>query len=156
MGYNVADIIEKAVNIAIKRKALYEDIEQENSDALSIKMISRILIKEVDRTIEYYKALSKEINDTEFEEIDFSIYDKMASLINDFNKRISIAKINNVREYLEYSLGFERSIYSLLMDIQGRFVKNTSDVHTKTYKILSDMINNKIKHIEILEKYFGG
>ena len=152
MGYNVADIINKAIKIAIRRKTIYENIGQEKCDIVSIKIISKVLIKEVDRTIEYYEALLKEINDMEFEEIDFSIYDKMSFLINDFNKKINIAEINNVREYLNFSLGLEKSLYSLLMDIQGRFVKNTSDIHTKTYRILSDIIDNKAKHIAMIEK----
>jgi len=87
MGYNVADIIEKAINIAVKRRAIYENVGQEKCDILSIKVISKVLVKQVDKTIEYYKTLLKEINDVEFEEIDFSIYDKMSSLISDFNTR---------------------------------------------------------------------
>ncbi|KJR48824.1 hypothetical protein UF75_0711 [Desulfosporosinus sp. I2] len=153
MGYNVTDIINKAVAIAIKRRTINETIGQENPDNLSIKIISNVLIKELDKTIEYYETLLSKISDVEFEEIDFSIYDKMSSLINDFNKRIDIEiKINNVREYLRFSLELEKSIYSLMMDIQGRFVKNTSDIHSKTYKILSNIIDNKVKHIEMLEK----
>ena len=153
MGYNVTDILNKAVTIAIKRRTIYETIGQENRDILSIKIMSNVLIKELDKTIGYYETLLSKISDVEFEEIDFSIYDKMSSLINDFNKRIDVEiKINNVREYLRFSLEMEKSIYSLMMDIQGRFVKNTSDIHTKTYKILSDIIDNKVKLIEMLEK----
>ena len=152
MGYNVADIIDKAIKIAIRKKSIYENIGQEKCDIPSIKIISRVLIKQIDKTIEYYEALLKEIDNTEFEEIDFSIYDKMSSLINDYNKRINVVEINNVREYLKFSLGLEKSVYSLQMDIQGRFVKNASDIHTKTYKILADIIDNKAKHIAILEK----
>ena len=88
----------------------------------------------------------------EFEEIDFSIYDKMSSLINNYNKRIDVAEVTNVREYLKFSLDLEKSIYSLQMDIQGRFVKNESDIHTKTYQILADIIDNKAQHIAMLEK----
>ncbi|EGW36292.1 hypothetical protein [Desulfosporosinus sp. OT] len=152
MGYNVADIIDKAIDISIRRRKIHENIGQEKCDILSIKIMSNVLIKEMDRTIEYYEALLKEINEKEFEEIDFSIYDKMSFLINNFNKRIAVVEITNVREYLNFSLGLEQSVYSLLMDIQGRFVKNTNDIYTKTYRILSDIIDNKAKHIAMLEK----
>lgn len=152
MGYNVADIINKAVNIAIRRKSIYETIEQEKGGNLSIKVISKVLVKEANKTIDYYKSLLDEIQDTEFEEIDFSIYDKMSSLIIDFNKQINIAEVKNVREFMIFSLEMEKAVYSLLMDIQGRFVKNTSDVHTNTYRILSNIISNKAKHIEMLER----
>lgn len=152
MAYNVADIINKAVKITIRKKAIYEKIGQDKSDILSIKIISKVLVKELDKTIQYYERVLNEINDVEFEEIDFSIYDKMSFLINDFNQRLNIVEINNVREYLKYSLDLEKSVHSLLMNIQGRFVLNTSDVHTKTYKILTDIIDNKASHIEMLEK----
>lgn len=152
MGYNVGDIIDKAINISKKRRTIYEKIGQEKCDILSINIISKVLVKEVDKTIGYYQTLLDEINDLEFEEIDFSIYDKMSFLINDFNNRLSVIEVNNVKEYLKFSLDSEKSVYSLLIDIQGRFVKNTSDIHTKTYKILSEMINNKANLITMLER----
>jgi hypothetical protein len=61
-------------------------------------------------------------------------------------------QINNIRDFLEFSLISEKDTYSLFIDIQGRFVKNTSDIHTETYNILSDMINNKVEFITTLEK----
>lgn len=155
MGYNVADIIEKAVKITMRRRTIYEKIGQEKCDILSIKVISKVLVKQIDKTIEYYQTLLDEINDTEFEEIDFSIYDKMSSLISDFNNRISVAEVTNVREFLNFSLDMEKAVYSLLIDIQGRFVKNASDIHTNTYRILTDIISNKAQHIEMLVQVLG-
>lgn len=152
MGYNVADIIDKAVTIAIRRRTIYEKIGQEKCDILSIRIISKVLVKEIDKSIEYYQRLLNEVNDTEFEEIDFSIYDKMSSLISDFSNRISIVDVKNVREFLNFSLDMEKAVYSLLMDIQGRLVKNTADLHTNTYRILSDIISNKAHHIKMLEQ----
>lgn len=153
MGYNVADIIGKVINIALRKRKIYETIGQEKCDSPSIKLFSNILIKQVDRSIELCEAMLKEINNAE--EIDFSIYDKISSLMSDFNNRIDLAEINNVKEYLTYALVLEKSAYSLLLDIQGRSVKTTSDLHSKTYKILSDIIDNKAKYIAMLEKALG-
>lgn len=155
MGYNVADIIDKAITISIRRRTIYEKIGQEKCDILSIKIIAKVLVKEINKTIEYYQTLLNEVNDTEFEEIDFSIYDKMSSLISDFTNRISVVEVKNVREFLNFSLDMEKAVYSLLIDIQGRFVKNSSDIHTNTYKILADIISNKVHHIEMLEQALG-
>lgn len=155
MGYNVADIIEKGIAMSLRRRTIYENIGKEKSDILSIKVIAKVLVKEINKTIDYYQTLLKEVNDTEFEEIDFSIYDKMSSLISDFNNRISIVDVKNVREFLNFSLDMEKAVYSLLIDIQGRFVKNSSDIHTKTYKILAEIISNKAKHIQMLEQALG-
>jgi hypothetical protein len=152
MGYNVSDIIEKALKIAIKRKAIYETIGHENCSDISFRTISKILVKELNKTIGFYEMLLKEVSDVEFEEIDFYTYDKMSSLISDFNNRVKTVDLNNGGDFWEYSLGLEKAVYSLLVDIQGRFINNTSDVHTKTYKILSEMITNKAEQIAMMEK----
>ncbi|AKA69228.1 hypothetical protein [Clostridium scatologenes] len=152
MGYNVIDLIDKAINIAIKEKTLYENIGKEKCNIPSIKIMSKILMQEVDKNIQYNECLKKEVGDLNPDEIDFGIYDKMSFLINEFNKKVYVAKIINTREYLKFSLGFQKDVYSLLIDLQGRFVKSAHDTDTKTYEILSNMINNKANHIAILEK----
>ena len=151
MGYNVVDILDKAIKIANKRKSIFESIEKEKCDITAMKVISKVLIKEVDRTIKYYEKLKEEVGDAEFEEIDFVIYDKISFLINEFSKRIYVPHVNNVREYLKFSIDLEKDNLSLLVDIQGRFVKSTSDIHTKTYEILSKLIDNIEKHVITLE-----
>lgn len=153
MGYNVTDIINKAINIALRKKVEFENIGKEKCDIQSIKIMSTVLAKQEDKTIKYYETLKKEIGSMEFEEIDFVIYDKMSFLIDEFNKKKYVIDINNVRDYLKFSLDLEKDAYSLLIDIQGRFVKNKSDIHTKTYKILSDIISNEASHISMLQKF---
>jgi hypothetical protein len=152
MGYNVADIIEKAIKIAVRRRDIYENIGMERNDNLSIKIMSSVLVKQMDKTIEYYRTLLDEVNDVVFEEIDFSTYDKMSSLISDFNTRINVIDINSSREFLMFFLKLEKAVYSLLMDVQGRLVKNTDDIHTKTYKILFDITKTKARQIEMIER----
>lgn len=152
MGYNVVDILDKSIKIANKRKIIFENIEKKNCDIPSMKILSKVLIKEVDRTVKYYEKLKEEVGNIEFEEIDFVVYDKISFLINEFNKRIYTPDIHNVREYLRFSIDLEKDNLSLLVDIQGRFVKRTSDIHTKTYEILSKLIDNIDKHIITLEK----
>lgn len=151
MGYNVIDLIDKAINVSIKKKSIYENI-QKKCDITSIEIVSEILIKQINNTIRYYEILKKEIGQEDFEEIDLRIYDRISFLINEFNKKMYEPQINNPREFLEFSLVLEKNTYSLFIDIQGRFMENTSDMHTKTYKVLSDMISNKADFITTLEK----
>lgn len=151
MGYNIIDIINKSINIAVRRKAEYEDIGK-RCNKQSIKIMSVVLVKQLDKSIQYYEKLKKVISGMEFEEIDFVIYDKMSFLIDEFNRKVYKPEINNVRDYLKSFLDLEKDLYSLLVDVQGRFVKNTSDVSTKTYTILSHIINNEASHISTLEK----
>ena len=152
MGYNVIDLINKSIKIANRKKAIYESVGQRKCDIPSIEIMSKVLSKEISKTILYYEELKNELSESKFEEIDFYIYDKMSFLIDEFNKKIYATEINNIKEYLKSALNLEKDGKSLLIDVQGRFVKNTSDIHTKTYKILSDMINNKDNLIMTLEK----
>ena len=152
MAYNIIDLIDKAIKLAVRRRKIYEKIEKEKCDIPSIEIMSKVLEREIDKTIKYYETLKNEVGIVEFDEIDFYIYDKMSFLIDEFNKKIYFAEINNIKEYLKFSLDLEKDTQSLLIDVQGRFVKNESDLNTKTYKILSKMIKNKDRNIEVLRK----
>lgn len=154
MGYNVIDLIDKSINIDIKKKAVYESVGQRKCDIPSIEIMSKVLAKEISKTIKYYEKLKNEVSESEIEEIDFYIYDKMSFLIDGFNKNIYATEINNIKEYLKFSLELEKDGKSLLIDVQGRFVKNANDINTKTYKTLSDMIINKEKLVTSLSEMF--
>jgi hypothetical protein len=152
MGYNIMDLISKGRDIAVRRKFIFENIGKENLDNSSVKIISRVLIKEVENTIQYYERLEREASNEDFEEIDLVTYNKISFLINEFNKKVCAPKISNVSEYLKFSLDLERDTYALLIDVRGRLIRNASDAHTMTYYILSDIINNIAIHIATLEK----
>ena len=152
MAYNVIDLIDKAIDMEERRKKLYKNIGNQQKEHSPINIMSRVLIKNIDKTINYYKDLNRELKNTELEEFDFWTYDKISFLINEYNKKQPSVAFSNVKDYIKFSLNLEKDMYSLLIDIQGRFVKSTKDTHTKTYKILSDIINNRANHIETLEK----
>lgn len=151
MGYNIVDIIDKAIKVAKKRKILITSVG-EKSNTPSIKVMSKVLVKESNKTIKYYEELKKEISDIELEEIDFYKYDKMSFLIDDYNKRLIEVEVKNTREYLRNLLQAEKDVYAVFVDVRGRFVNKASDTETKTYKILSKIIDNKYKNIKELEK----
>jgi hypothetical protein len=115
-------------------------------------ILSKVLVKQLDKTIEYYKALEKEIGDELFEEIDFGTYDKLSFLTNEYAKKLYVPEIQNTKQFFEFYINLERDLYALLIDIQGRFVKDTNDTNKSAYKILSAMIENKSKHIKTIEK----
>ncbi|MDP4089111.1 MAG: hypothetical protein Q8930_07555 [Bacillota bacterium] len=152
MAYNVIDLLNKAIAIASKKKLIYEDIGRKCLDIPAVKVMSKVLAKDVDKNINYYKELVGETENNEFDEIDFSVYDRMSFLINEFARKVYVPEINGVRELLKFSLELERDSHSLLIDLQGRFVRNEQDIYTKTYMVLADIIKDKEKHISMLEK----
>lgn len=151
MGYNIVDIIDKSINIARRRKSEYEYIGKEKENIESIKIMSKVLAKDADKIIKYYEKLKKSMINEELDDIDIDVYDKISFLINEFNKKNYNPDINNGHDYLKFRIIQEQDVLSLLIDVQGRFVKKQNDVNTKTYKILSEIIENKKKHIQNLE-----
>ncbi|PRR82273.1 hypothetical protein [Clostridium vincentii] len=152
MGYNVIDLINKAINISIRKQHIYENIKQQKGDIPYMEIVLTVLIKQIDKTIKYYEILKNEVANKDFEEIDLGVYDKISFLINEFNQKISEPQINNVRNFLEFSLNLEKDTYALFIDVQGRFVKNASDINTNTYIILTNIINKKADFITTLEE----
>lgn len=152
MGYNVVDIINKAIKVTIKEKNIYENVKKEKYDTPIIKAISNVLIKETKKNIEFYENLKKEMEKEKLDDIEFGIYDKISFLVNQFNNKEYLINFDDVKEYLVFSLNVEKDIESLLIDIQGRLVKNISDTELKTYKTLSLIINNKKEYIDKFQK----
>ncbi|MCJ7688080.1 MAG: hypothetical protein MUO60_01945 [Clostridiaceae bacterium] len=57
------------------------------------------------------------------------------------------------KDFLNFSLGLEKEILALFLDIQGRLIKTSSDTTSTSYIILSNIINTKTKLIENLESH---
>ena len=152
MGYNVLDIIDKAIDIQNRRKIILKSVVSEHKAKATIILMCKVLCNQIDEIISYYHELEDKIRDTEFEEIDIIIYDKISFLINEFNNKIYYQDIENAKDYLKFLLNLAKDTYSLFIDIQGRLVKNINDTSTKTYDILSKIINNIKKQIETIEK----
>jgi len=152
MGYNVLDIIDKAIDIQNRRKTILKSVVSEHKTKATIILMCKVLCNQIDEIISYYHELEDEIRDTEFEEIDIIIYDKISFLINEFNNKIYYQDIENAKDYLKFLLNLAKDTYSLFIDIQGRLVKNINDTSTKTYDILSKIINNIKKQIQTIEK----
>lgn len=152
MGYNVVDIIDKAIGILNKRVEAYKRIEKEKEDIPYVKIISKVVIKQSYETKKYYEDFRKIANDADFEEIDFNTYDRISFLVNQFNQRIYSLEFTNAREYFSNLLDFQKDVCALYIDIQGRLVKNKDDVNKLNYEIMTKIIEHKTKQIKELEK----
>lgn len=152
MGYNAIDILYKAINIEERRKIIIKSIECENKSNPVILLMSKVLCQQIDKRINHYKKLKDQIKDSDLEEIDVSIYDRISFLINEFNNKVYSPQVNNVQDYLKFSIELAKDKYSLFIDIQGRLFNNNKDTNTKTYEVLSDIINTISKQIEVTEK----
>jgi len=152
VGYNVVDIINKAIDIENRRRYIINNLIKENQVSPVISLISKVLCNQIDEIIKYYEDLKEEMKYIEIDEIDVRSYDKMSFLINEFNERMYVLKVANVREFLKSTLEITKNKYSLFIDIQGRLVNNTSNTGSKTYEILSKIIANTLNQIRTIER----
>lgn len=152
MGYNAIDLLGKAIIITEKIKTVYKEIEEKNYNIHYVKVLSSVLIKQLNKNIHYLEQLRKKLSNAELEEIDFWVYDKISFLVNEFNQKSYSLRLSSAREYLQFSLNLEKDAHALLIDMQGRYVKSASDTHTNTYRLLSTIIKNNAKHLARLEK----
>lgn len=149
MPYSIVDIIDKAIVITNKRKKI---ISERNNENANIEIMSKVLIKEIDKMICYYESLKNEFKNMQVEEIDIYTYDKISFLMDNFSKRIVNVSVGSPHEYVEHSLEMEKDLYAMFIDVRGRFVNKSSDISTKTYDTLTEIIENKARVIKMLEK----
>ena len=142
MAYNGIDLIEKCVKIEQQKKMILDNILDDIRD-MRLKIIIKVLIKDINRTIGYYKSVEKNLNDIELDEIDFKTYDRISFLINGYSERIDILYLTNlsVREYINTYLQLIKDKSSLFIDLQGRLYNNTNNNSTRTYEILALLID---------------
>jgi len=152
LGYTIIDIIDKSISIAYKRQKLYIEISKQPYQLPVVKILSKVLADNVSKTLIYYKKLKEEFNDN-VEEIDFMTYDKISYLISEFNLRIYTTEIKTPKEFICFSINFEKEILALFLDIQGRMINNSNDTTSITYIILTDIIKIKVKLINNLESH---
>ncbi|MBI6873920.1 hypothetical protein [Clostridium aciditolerans] len=153
MSYTVIDLLDKAIVIAEKRKELYNELAVKTMRNSSLYIFVNVFIKNTDRTIEYYKQLKSEANNTNCEEIAFVVYDKISFLINEFNQKIFFLNNLSIKSLLKSSLDIEKDVLALFIDIQGRLVKSKEDTNTAAYKILSKVIIQKERNIKELQSF---
>ncbi|MEJ8553839.1 hypothetical protein [Tepidibacter sp. Z1-5] len=155
MAYNTIDLIDKAIDMAQRRKEIYIQIANDNSENKGMNIVVNTLIKGLEKNIDCYNRLKKYIEQNEevLEEIDFLIYDKILFLVNQFKKRLMNPKISDIKSLLKFSVNLENEIYALFIDIQGRLVVKEEDAKTNTYRLLSNVIKEKEEYIKNLEAF---
>lgn len=148
--YDIRDILRKGIAITEKKKNEYVKL-QENSGDIRLRLLIGVFIREFEKDIIYYNRLVDNITDSIAEGIDFWVFDKISSLVNQFSRIIMPINISDRKELVAYVLEQEKATYALLVDIQGRMVSNDSPASI-AYYVLLEIIDVKRSFIEELEK----
>ena len=85
--YDIRDILRKVINIATKIKGEYKKL-QENSGDMRMRILIGVFIRSLDKDISYYEKLIDNLTDSIAETIDFDVFDKISSLVNQFTRTI--------------------------------------------------------------------
>lgn len=157
MSYNILDIIEKSFLLIEKERDIYKNFEKNQKQTHGVKIIVNILIKDLNRTLNHCKELISIIESYDLSEIDFLVYDKISSLMNQFNRDYLVTpQFKGVKDILDFALDIRKKTYGLMIDIQGRILTKEEDTKLIEYKIVSKMIEHRRKQIENLEKLIKG
>lgn len=152
MAYNCIDLIDGAINIGNKVLEKYKYISNNQKDMNSIKIFTNVFIKQQQEKIKYYNLLKEKLMNEEIVNIDFVIYDKISSLMIEFNNTIIIQKFYNKEEFIERVLTINKEIRALFIDVRSRLMKSEEDFNSCKYNVLTNIINMEEKYIDDLEK----
>lgn len=152
MVYTIVDLIAKLIAIEQNACKMYKNIAfMENGDRSSFKTVAKVLAKEEERHVEFYHKLMKKAAEFPDIEIDFELYDKASSLIQEFKKRIIMPADLDTGNIIAFALEFEKQNAALLIDIRGRLFKKSEDTESTIYMALTDLIIEEEKHVKNLK-----
>lgn len=156
MAYNIIDLIDRAIDTGNKVIEIYIDMNKEYDEINSFKIFSKIFMKYEKEKIDYYHSLKIKLNKEKIKEIDLYIYDKISSLIAQFNNKISTNcyKDKTIKEFIECVLNMNKDIRALFIDIRGRMIQKNGDGDSYEYEILTDIIKMEEKYIMDLERVY--
>lgn len=151
--YNIRDILRKGLNINEKRLAEYKKL-QDNSGDVRMRILIGVFTRALEKDNLYIQKLIDSITDTIAETIDFGVFDKVSSLVNQFARTIVPINIRERKELSIFVLDQEKATYALLVDIQGRMVTSSSTTSI-AYYVLLELIDEKRRFIEELSMMVG-
>lgn len=153
--YDIRDILRKAMTVSEKKRAHYLGI-LDNTPDIRMRAILQIMLRDIDKDQEHYKQLIETFNsDEHLQSIDFGLYDTISSLVNQYVRTFLVKpKIHDRESLIQYALETEKSVFALLVDIQGRMAQYEGMQDSVTYDTLTKQIRHKDKAIKNLEMFY--
>jgi len=152
--YTIIDLIDKLAEIDEEQYKLYlrisENIDVENR----LQIMAKVFSNEELKHLHIYEELKKNSSKYDDIEVEITTYDRAIELIYEFSKIKTNNHIIDVKELLKSALIFEKENLSLVLIIKELFVKIHNYVETRNYIILSEIIKEEQKHIDLIENIF--
>lgn len=153
--YTIIDVLDKIIDIEKKSLELYKMLKDSPNISGHVKLVAGTFIREEIRHIETYNKIKKEIMNKDDIQLDFDVYDNISKIIIDFRKGLTYTEADDVKQLLMSALDFEEKNLALVIRIQGLLVKKKEDTETNSYKVLSRIIKEEKKHIDMIKEFLG-
>ena len=154
MAYNIIDLIDRSINTSEKILLLYENAIKHENQFDSFCVLVSIFVKYRYKKITYYNSLKETLKSNQLRDIDFSTYDKISSLIYEFNNNLSSNWNSNIKTFIQWIINTNKDGRALLIDIRGRLIERFPKKFELEYDILTNLIHMEEKYILDLENTY--
>lgn len=155
MPYTIKNILDKLIEMENEMHELYLNISNMNNDNYNaLKIVCKVMSKEEKRHAESFEKIRDNIDEEGELGIDVDSYDKISQTIYQFKSNINVPDFEKINELIEFLINFEKENLALLINIRGRLIKKADNAEKDSYKILSMLINEEVKHVELLTPYY--
>ncbi|APQ72794.1 hypothetical protein RSJ22_06675 [Clostridium botulinum] len=153
MAYTIIDIINNLIDIEKKGFSIFREISN-NSEDLRISIVSKTIANQERKYTQYYENLKKDIDVLDKEDIDFSIYDRISSRMQQFKISITMPVVTDIKKLINFARELSKENLALLIYIQGQLIRKETDTNMLAYNIMGKIIEEQEKYSESLKALY--
>ncbi|ACQ53269.1 hypothetical protein WBZ18_17295 [Clostridium botulinum] len=153
MAYTIIDIINNLIDIEKKGFSMFREISN-NCKNLRVSIVSKTISNQEKKHIQYYENLKKDIDALDKEDIDFSIYDKISSRMQQFKVSITIPIVTDTKKLINFARELSKENLALLIYIQGQLIRKETDTNMLAYNVMGKIIEEQEKYSKSLRSFY--
>ncbi|APC81010.1 hypothetical protein [Clostridium botulinum] len=153
MAYTIIDIINNLIDIEKKGFSIFREISN-NSEDLRISIVSKTISNQERKYTQYYENLKKDIDVLDKEDIDFSIYDRISSRMQQFKISITMPVVTDIKKLINFARELSKENLALLIYIQGQLIRKETDTNMLAYNIMGKIIEEQEKYSKSLKALY--
>ncbi|ACO85880.1 hypothetical protein RSJ21_06550 [Clostridium botulinum] len=153
MAYTIIDIINNLIDIEKKGFSMFREISN-NCKNLRVSIVSKTISNQEKKHIQYYENLKKDIDALDKEDIDFSIYDKISSRMQQFKVSITIPIVTDTKKLINFARELSKENLALLIYIQGQLIRKEIDTNMLAYNVMGKIIEEQEKYSKSLRLFY--
>lgn len=125
-----------------------------NSEDLRISIVSKTISNQERKYTQYYENLKKDIDVLDKEDIDFSIYDRISSRMQQFKISITMPVVTDIKKLINFARELSKENLALLIYIQGQLIRKETDTNMLAYNIMGKIIEEQEKYSKSLKALY--